>query len=126
MSTDVHYRDRLRRVEDRNATLHASASLVQEQLESLDEDCQHTELDPETGKTTTLSETFRHRVKSALAPSPWRNCSCQVCLSKKTRGLLKRALEFGEAAKQKLEDAVDQKWNGPGSLNYEREQTRRE
>lgn len=128
MTADSSTRDRLQDLEEENTALHASASELQRQLESLDEDCDHTEFDRSIGKSSTLSQAFSRYVESALSPEPSSDdkCSCKICLAKKKTVLLTSALSFGEACKKKLEGIVREAWNGPGSLNYEREQTRRQ
>lgn len=126
--TDSLARDRLRPLENENTALHASTSELQQQLDSLDEDYDYTEIDRSTGERSTLSESFSRRVESALLieASLENECSCEFCLAEERGRLLKSALRFGKAAKKTLEDIAHETWNGPGSLNYEREQTRRQ
>lgn len=115
----------------RSRELVDSLAELRRELESLEEETEFTEYEPETGNHMKLSVTFESAIQEAWARtvpsgSADTKCSCSTCAAKEQVKHLETALKFGQDAITKIKDAEYQKWNGPGSLNYEREQTRRE
>ena len=124
-------RGSLSAVRARTNELFVSLAELRRELESLEEETGFTEYEPVTGHHMKLSEGFECAVQRALAPTVPSNsagtrCSCPTCAAKEQVERLEFALKFGQDMITKIKDAEYQRWNGPGSLNYEREQTRRE